>query len=358
MRLIYKLSALLPIGIAIFLFLPNSIAAQGASQNIAYRENSLIKNINKNIPITHYPPFGNKALVDTIFPETWQSQFGENFLEHSKEKIQVIFDSILSDNRDKNIEEKLNALKNLFCENNFPIAYYDDMVHVFDGNFSTEKSSPIANFRFNNNINVTLFSSKPVILNTGKYIAEYNNYRYQRNDMISSIDGKIIDSLNVYYDTSWSIIEIYKLFYIDKNKIIHIKYFSADEEFTNFIRYDKYKVSDKGKFVKYYDVDGEFENDEEHGFVKNHVREGKWIETRPNGYIRSHKEIGYNIHCTYLEAEYESGIPVNNWKYYKSSQKHADKTRILIPCSKNNSGDLLYMENYEQGKMVSRKFMQ
>ncbi|MBC8643166.1 hypothetical protein H9W95_00790 [Flavobacterium lindanitolerans] len=63
-------------------------------------------------------------------------------------------------------------------------------------------------------------------------------------------DGKVIDKLPVSYLNGSDLGQSARYFYIDSDRIIHLKDFKSDEEGVTFAEYLKYKITPDGKFAK------------------------------------------------------------------------------------------------------------
>ena len=179
------------------------------------------------------------------------------------------------------------------------------------------------------------------------------NSPYQKELSLVSINshGEIIDKLMVSYTINISYDErsnnlkkisqgfINKHFYIDSSYYIHIfftdNHYVGDSEECYFVRYEKWQIKSNGKFVRFYEKNGSFKNEEEEGTVKSSMREGKWIEKKPNGWVEKK---------TYLESYFKEGEPIGEWKFY-------DYTN-------NEKSKLLYTESYENGELIERKFVE
>jgi len=151
--------------------------------------------------------------------------------------------------------------------------------------------------------------------------------------------NKIIGNLIVAYSIGdgYSISD--QFFFYDK-EFIHIKLFGGGEGEAHFVGYQKYQITPQGKFIRYYEQDGILKNDEEQGLVKNHTREGKWVEMN-------------NVY--FIEAEYKEGLPINEWKYYKIVQNFTEDGIPIL--SSRKKGKLLYTEIYANGTLVKREFI-
>ena len=164
-----------------------------------------------------------------------------------------------------------------------------------------------------------------------------------------SSENKIVNSINIYYSISIKYVHrkykdftqgfVKKFFYISKSGIISIYYFdymyAGEGEEYKYLRKEDWIVKKNGKFVRFYEKNGSFKNEEEQGTVKNSMREAKWIEKKPNALVNK---------PTYLESYFKEGEPINEWKFY-------DYTNI-------KKGKLLYTESYENGNLVERKFVE
>ena len=171
----------------------------------------------------------------------------------------------------------------------------------------------------------------------------YNLYSYD------SSENKIVNSMNIYYSISIKYVHrkykdftqgfVKKFFYISKSGIISIYYFdymyAGEGEEYKYLRKEDWIVKKNGKFVRFYEKNGSFKNEEEQGTVKNSMREGKWIEKKPNALVNK---------PTYLESYFKEGEPIGEWKFYDYTD--------------NIKGKLLYTESYENGNLVERKFVE
>lgn len=151
--------------------------------------------------------------------------------------------------------------------------------------------------------------------------------------VIFSKEGKLIDAINIYVGTIELYDNTYTLSYINKEYKVYQKSFKYGETYE-FLRKEQWQIRSNGKFARYYEKDGMFKNHEEQGEVVHTLREGKWIETKPNAYVNQK---------TYLEAEFKEGEKIGEWKFY--SYKN------------NTKGELLYTETYKDGELVERVFI-
>jgi len=118
------------------------------------------------------------------------------------------------------------------------------------------------------------------------------------------------------------------------------------EDSGNLLDSKMYKISSKGKFIRYYKNDGKYKKDQEEGIVKNNTRNGKWEEKISNGLIYDY---------TFVESEYKEGVLLGKSFFYEFIY---DKDAYGEPIVKNGTkGKLLYTETYENGQMVKREFV-
>lgn len=135
-------------------------------------------------------------------------------------------------------------------------------------------------------------------------------------------------------------------FHLNKDGILTLLEYRLTED-KPYFSISKYLLNKNHYFIPFYEVNGYFNNDEEQGLVQNHTKEGIWIEKKENGYH------GFNF--TYLESEFQQGIPVGTWRYYELMEDY-DKNGSPIPKTQKK-GDLLYTETYKNGDLKERKFV-
>lgn len=193
------------------------------------------------------------------------------------------------------------------------------------------------------------------------FMAVYNTVRYaepfiEKIYLVSTKDGKLIDMKRIYLNHQGEMgFANYTLFNIDENKIIALQDYELTENPFQLKPLKKYQILPSGKFARYFDKDGSFKNDEEQGLVKNHHKEGKWIETQPNGSLDAQKYPEFTDSYTYLEAEYKKGLPTGTWKFYKLLQRYNEKTGEPL-LNTRKKGSLIYTETYREGALEKREF--
>ncbi|MGK6344217.1 hypothetical protein ACMGDK_18555 [Chryseobacterium sp. DT-3] len=193
------------------------------------------------------------------------------------------------------------------------------------------------------------------------FMAVYNTVRYaepfiEKMYLVSTKDGKLNDMKRVYLNHQGEMgFANYTLFNIDKNYIISLQDYEFTENPFKLKPLKKYQILPNGKFTRYYDNDGPYKDDEEQGVVKNHHKEGKWIEFKPNGSMDLQKHPEFTDPYTYLEAEYKNGLPTGKWKFYKLLQKYNEETGEPI-LNTRKKGQLIYTEMYRDGVLEKREF--
>ncbi|MCZ4243602.1 hypothetical protein [Pedobacter punctiformis] len=264
----------------------------------------------------------------------------------------ITIDSILSAIRDENKLKELNSLK---------------FEEVIKKDFLLLPEEYDVFLPFSNNINEKYDRIKIAsdFLCYGEYslyfTAVFNTVRYakpfiEKIYLISTKDDKLIDMKRIYLNHEREMgFSNNTLFNIDKNYIISLQDYEFTDDPFKLKPLNKYQILPSGKFSRYYDNDGFYKNDEEQGMVKNHNREGKWIEFKSNGYMDLQKYPEFTDPYTYLEAEYKNGLPIGKWKFYKLLQKYNEEAGEPI-LSTRKKGQLIYTEIYREGILEKREF--
>ncbi|KMQ64631.1 hypothetical protein ACM46_10295 [Chryseobacterium angstadtii] len=193
------------------------------------------------------------------------------------------------------------------------------------------------------------------------FMAVYNTVRYtnpyiEKIYLVSTKNNKLIDMKRIYLNHQGEMgFANYTLFNIDKNHIISLRDYELTENPFQLKPIHQYQILPSGKFAGYYEHDGSYKNDEEQGLVKNHKKEGKWIETKSNGSLDLQKHPEFTDPYTYLEAEYKNGLPTGQWKFYKLLQQYSEETGEPI-LNTRKKGPLIYTEIYKDGVLEKREF--
>ena len=156
----------------------------------------------------------------------------------------------------------------------------------------------------------------------------------QIQSLVTISNDRVIDNLVVAYMYSDAYGNVESQFFYYDGKRIHIKEIGEiDGGWIGVRSYWKFQLTPQGRFIRYHEQNGFLENNNERGLVKNHTREGKWIDRRGN---------------LHIEAHYESGLPVGIWRYYEILQDPQ-------PPFSLQRGDLIYTETFENGRLVKRE---
>ncbi|WP_139785428.1 hypothetical protein [Chryseobacterium phocaeense] len=193
------------------------------------------------------------------------------------------------------------------------------------------------------------------------FMAVYNTVLYaepfiEKIYLVSTKGGKLIDMKRIYLNHQGEMgFANYTLFNIDKNYIISLQDYELTENPFQLQPVQQYQILPSGKFARYYDRDGSYKNNEEQGTVKNHLKEGKWTETKANNAIELQKNPEFTDPYTYLEAEYKNGLPTGTWRFYKLLQNYNEETGEPI-LNTRKKGTLIYTELYKNGVLEKREF--
>ena len=287
-------------------------------------------------------PYGKDSLLSVSFPKEWKIDFsptkGYSYGDKNSQNYVDIFLSSGNILLQTTFSSSYDSISKIYKEKDGTVHYYDTaLLHTFKSVLSHNYFDELFLLKETDEYKTIMVYLPYATPKEMDYYGSGDSYGYRRGDIIS-IDKKsneLIDHLNIYNTLSWVYSTQDKLFYIDKDTIIHCKTFRNNEETIRYLRYEKWQIKSNGKFVRYYEKEGYFKNEEEQGTVKNSMREGKWIEKKPNGWVEKK---------TYLESYFEAGEPIGEWEFY-------DYTN-------NKKGKLLYTESYENGELVKRKFVE
>ena len=194
------------------------------------------------------------------------------------------------------------------------------------------------------------------LLTTENLELECNHCEYGRHLIFQSIisisSDQIVDRLVATYEYGNDLGRSYRFFYYDNGKII-IRDLGSDETDSDAYEKRTYQLTPQGKFIRYYDTNGSFQNTDlnvtEEGLVQNHTREGLWIE------ITGSKYAPLGIGYIYLESEYKNSLPVGIWKCHQLEQQYNELYEPILSTRKK--GKLLYTETYKDGELVNRVFI-
>jgi len=268
-------------------------------------------------------PIGNKLLL-TNFPDKWEfdpEAPEENKYQNLSESLYKYTDSLLYHTDYLIAKDSSNC--QMFSANKY-YNYYDHYTEYnFSRNIKKTISVPVARLAHQNSIKDVVFEIE--VNPSGSSFINIKTLGEKGND----IDGKNIGYIKNVYKLTHS----GKYFYIDENRIIHVKHFLSIDNQTTKNYAEKFQILSSGKIVRYFDKDiGDYKSESETGKVKNHTQDGKWIEIKNNKYVGEY---------TYLESNYKEGIPVGVWKFYNSVDKITKGTKLLMIENYSDSGELL-----------------
>lgn len=264
----------------------------------------------------------------------------------------ISIDSILSAIQDESKWKEINSLKfeKVIKKNLLLLPEEYDVLLPFAENFNEKYDQIKIASQFLCYRNYTIH-----------FVAVFNAIRYttpfiEKIYLVSTKDNKPVDMMRIYLHHEGEMgFSNYTLFNIDKNYIISLQ----DYEFTEYPfklkPLNKYQVLHSGKFSRYYDHDGPYKDNEEQGLVKNHLKEGKWIEFKLNSDVDLKKYPEFTDSSTYLEAVYKNGLPTGKWTFYKLLQRYSEETGEPILNSRKK-GQLIYTETYREGMLEKREF--
>lgn len=293
--------------------------------------------------------FGPKELITTPFPRNTVIVFDYNmdkrpWIEEPLNSINEYFQIFNLWSAEDSTRIKSYQKEKLYISNSDTYSYYD--IPLISKMVKSERDTSLyycrpfdyfvqsGKLETKKNYELFFYTTFPKYYRKNLQSSDCENYVGSTDIIIQSKDGEILDAMNLYYYTIEAYDTVEKYSYINDDLIITQYNFVGGETYQ-FIRKEKWQIKANGKLVRYYENDGAFKNTEEHGLVKNTMREGKWVEIKPNGIVDKQ---------TYLEADYEEGEPIGEWKLYSFKN--------------NKKGGLLYSETYRNGKFLKRLFVQ
>jgi hypothetical protein len=194
------------------------------------------------------------------------------------------------------------------------------------------------------------------------FLAVYNAVRYnepfvEKIYLISVKNGNPVDVKRIYlYHEGEMGFTNYTLFYIDKNFIISLRDYEFNENPFRQKPVYQFQLLRNGVFVRYYAQNGLYKTDEEQGSIKNHHKDGNWIEFKANRYVDLQEYPSFTDSYTYLEAKYKGGLPDGEWKCYKLLQEYNEETGEPI-INTRKRGPLVYTELYKNGVLEKREYV-
>ncbi len=279
---------------------------------------------------------GSKKLIEINFPKLWDA--------HGQ-------DSVYSQNIDSVFSDKLKfsgefdttysaVLRGKYSGSNDLFKYDDFITKSMQVETSHMNEYELLYYiQINENILAAFYRMNK--LDIGK------NNLYDRVDLctIDIRKNEVVDVLNVLIEREVSGIDCLKYFYANDLGHLYLKQFTSDHGYWASISYDIWQVSNSGRFVRYYENDGQYKDENEAGLVVKSKRHGKWIECKYNSLVRKY---------TYSEQLYENGLPTGHWSFFKLKFPLDDEGNRLE--DQPSKGPLLYTEIYSDYKLEERAF--
>ncbi|WP_313377324.1 hypothetical protein [Chishuiella sp.] len=252
-------------------------------------------------------PFGNKMLIDNfkkIGIDFQLSGYELNQLLYSEFEFRKFYEEKIMMNKKPFLQFYKFPQKNTI---DFGLDYISpvDSISTYQGYYALTRRLP------------NIGENKILIFNS---IDEGGILINNIDLVIVNKENKILDNLNLSrrvtsneYGYDDYVERFFKYFYIDKDYMIHIKYFGdLGDGGIRVFTYIKYKIQEDGTIVRYFDqANGFYKTEAEEGNIKNHLKEGTWKEmaTYPEKkyYIKDYKagKIEGNIRL-YIQEDIES----------------------------------------------------
>lgn len=278
-------------------------------ENIIIAQDSIVQNNKNDVEITKLP-FGYDGINKHYHSKKLNTKELSELDDSSK--LHDYYNLIISKNG--SLGDYQFPAKNAF---DFDLGYYENI-----DSLKTDLTDYNVSIRLPN-----VGNNKVYITNSTKNKLE-NEYSLINNIdlIIRNPQNKLINSLNIshiYYPQArdnTSYLGTSKYFYIDKDYIIHIKYFRDNEDIeSTLIAYIKYKITNTGDIIRYFDQDkGYYKSEIEEGEIIDHLKEGVW------------KENTSSLIPTYYIKKYSKGILVNNIEVVIAKYEFGKSNPILI----------------------------
>ena len=239
-------------------------------------------------------------------------------------------------------EDENNLLEN--SDSKFLLSYkkfFDDAKHPLEGFYKYPQKNML-DFGFNYIQPVDLISTYQGFYAVGKRLPDVNKNKIfitnslkdkGHSNIINCIDlvvinsnNKIVDNLNLSHSLSITdekynnqYDDYNKYFYIDKDYMIHIKYFTGwGDAVKRVFAYIKYKIQDDGSIIRYFDNEqGHYKSEVEEGEIKNHTKNGIW------------KEALNNLETNYCLKTYQNGKIIDKIEIITVDNEGAKKSFFI-----------------------------
>jgi hypothetical protein len=226
-------------------------------------------------------PYGSKILIDNfnrIGSDFEVKEVENDLLENEDSAFLSFYQSIFKNNTIKLGNVYKYSYKNIL---DFGCNYIQpfDSISTYKDYYALTKRLPDIN------------KNKVFVFNSIEQETNNNNIINNVDLVVVNSDNVIVDNLNLSHslrilDTRYNneFDDYDKYFYIDKNYIIHIKYFTGwGDAVRRVFAYVKYKIGSDGSIIRFFDKEnGSYKSEIEEGIIKNHMKEGIWHEALSN----------------------------------------------------------------------------
>lgn len=165
---------------------------------------------------------------------------------------------------------------------------------------------------------------------------------------------KLLNRYNIGYVYYGDLYETSKVWYIDDNYTISNRIITGvagnNETYVGSLK--KYKINENGILVSYFDQSNEsYISDTQKGLIKNHLKEGVWIEKRIN-----YKYVNSEL---YVQGNYTKGLQTGLWEFFKlETIEETNNQGYIVNTTKVKTNILLMTEEYSNdGELIKRKII-
>ncbi len=333
----------------LLLFLLLSCKTKEEGLHNTFAEKAIVEEVPKNSLKTYFLTL-DKTQAITV-------PYGSEVLQHHFENRSEANTTFKNDTAIKKWNDSTNnfiEIDSLSKNRKIGIVSYSESKKIFDKRFNIADTLKDMQFKGSKVTILDGFNTYSLISNA--YLAckncELQETCYQNNLISTDKNHVIQDVLCLSFKVGSDYGYNSQYFYIDNNKVIHLKTFYEGELESQFLDYKMYQINKTGKFIRYFNKNGAYNTTNESGTVTNNTKEGKWIEIFKNDNI---KNLNYSDDYTYSEGNYNDGIPSGTFAYFKLFQEYDENGLPIIASRKKTN--LIYTEVYNKGKLIERKFV-
>jgi hypothetical protein len=282
-------------------------------------------------------PVGCPAVVSFDFDSTWVHSMWQNELPDQVTKSTKNFERL--DICDNQVEH--DTIKGMpdYEENNQYVAYEIPIHHVLNPKIKKRATYRAVKSWERFPYQVVIYASTFILPEEEQH--EYRYYYWRKDLVIFDSAGKQVDGMPLQFTSGTDLSNDDRFFYIDTAFNIYTADFTIDEINGFYIGRGQWRINSDGKIIPWYTNDSaNIQNSTERGYIRNHTREGLWLERFP---IPFSSYLPENL---IAERHYIDGVKEGIWHYYKATNKTTDWEK----------GTLLFTETYENGLMKRREF--